>query len=346
MLTIYRRHRAECKFKGRRAKCFCPIWAQGVLHGEKIRQSLDLTNWEAANKRVWDWEIHGRRNSLSLLDACDRFIANGVASGLSADTIKKYKLLKREFEAFFGDIPPRAISLDDLSRFRESWTMSNVTARKKIERLRSFFRFCLDRDWVAKNPAAGLKLPKENHLPTLPFTKDEWEKILWAVDLYPERPVGRRDEVRAFVLLLRYTGLRIRDAVCLERNRIADGRIFLYTQKTGTPVLMPLALEVINAFGRLPAAGQYFFWSGAGNAKSAVGDWQRTLRKLFTLAGVVNGHAHRFRDTFAVGLLQHGVSLENVAVLLGNTARIAERHYAPWVKSRQDALEQAVRATW
>ena len=48
MLSLYR-DRAKCKIKSRRAKCSCPICVQGVLHDEKIRQSLDLTNWEAAN---------------------------------------------------------------------------------------------------------------------------------------------------------------------------------------------------------------------------------------------------------------------------------------------------------
>ena len=132
MLTLYRRHRAGCKYKSRRAKCFCAIWTQGVLRGEKIRQPLDLTNWEAANKRVRDWEIHGKANSLSLLDACDRYISQGEANGLSVDTLNRQRLLKRQFEEFFGDVQLRAITLDDVSHFRESWKMSNVSARKKL----------------------------------------------------------------------------------------------------------------------------------------------------------------------------------------------------------------------
>jgi integrase/recombinase XerD len=55
----------------------------------------------------------------------------------------------------------------------------------------------------------------------------------------------------------------------------------------------------------------------------------------------VNGHSHRFRDTYAVDLLQAGVSLENVSTLLGHRSiRITERHYSPWVKTRQDALDR------
>jgi hypothetical protein len=51
-------------------------------------------------------------------------------------------------------------------------------------------------------------------------------------------------------------------------------------------------------------------------------------------------HPHRFRDTFAVELLQNGVSLEDVSKLLGHSSvKITEKHYAPWVKGRQERLE-------
>jgi len=91
----------------------------------------------------------------------------------------------------------------------------------------------------------------------------------------------------------------------------------------------------------------YFFWSGASKRKAAVGDWQRSLRKLFTLAGVKSGHAHRFRDTFAIELLLQGVPLERVSVLLGHrSVKVTERHYSPWVRARQEQLEADVRRTW
>jgi hypothetical protein len=40
------------------------------------------------------------------------------------------------------------------------------------------------------------------------------------------------------------------------------------------------------------------------------------------------------------------VSLEDVATLLGNTIKIAEKHYAPWVKSRQISLEKSIEKAW
>ncbi len=46
--------------------------------------------------------------------------------------------------------------------------------------------------------------------------------------------------LKALTLLMRYTGLRIGDAVTLGTARVTDQRLFLYTQKTNVPVLCPL----------------------------------------------------------------------------------------------------------
>ncbi len=87
----------------------------------------------------------------------------------------------------------------------------------------------------------------------------------------------------------------------------------------------------------------YFFWTGKSTVRSCKGKWQRRLQ----LAGVVGGHAHRFRDTFAVELLLAGVPLARVSVLLGHSSvRITERHYAPWTRSRQEQIEADLKATW
>ena len=62
---------------------------------------------------------------------------------------------------------------------------------------------------------------------------------------------------------------------------------------------------------------------------------------------MTNGHAHRFRDTFAVELLVNGTSIENVQAFLGHASvRVTERHYAPWVRARQERAEADVKRSW
>jgi integrase len=48
-----------------------------------------------------------------------------------------------------------------------------------------------------------------------------------------------------------------------------------------------------------------------------------------------------------VSLLLKGVQLPHVSILLGHASvKITERHYAPWVKARQEQLEAEVRKMW
>jgi len=85
--------------------------------------------------------------------------------------------------------------------------------------------------------------------------------------------------VKGLVLLLRYSGLRIRDAVSLSRERIAEDKLLLRTMKTGTIVWLPLPPAVIEALSAIPSAGKYYFWTGEGKAKSCASSYQREARE-------------------------------------------------------------------
>jgi len=331
-------------------KCGCPIWVQGTLHGKWIKKSLDLRNWEAAQRLVRDWEGgNAGSEDASVRTACESFVKDCEARRLSTTSLDKYNLLTDELKEKFGKRPIRSLGLPELRQYRESWDMAPISARKKLERLRTFFKFCMESGWVRDNPAKLIKAPQTRPKPTLPFTDPEIEKIMWATEVYPNKGIYREQSgrrVRVFINLLRYSGLRIRDAATLSRDKLNGNKLLLYTQKTGQPVWLPLPKEVVDELENTNPQGKYFFWSGNGLAKSTVADWQRSLAKVFELAGI-KGHAHRFRDTFSVNLLQAGVPLETVSVLLAHSSiKVTERHYAPWVKSRQIKLEEAIEKAW
>jgi integrase/recombinase XerD len=351
MLSLYRRHLKSCPNTLRsHKKCGCPIWAQGTLHGKWMKKTLDLRNWEAAQKLVRDWEGGATQTAMTVEEACAAFIRDCEARKLSLASMGKYKHLTEELKREFKNRSVGSIEIQDLRAYRERWELSPVSARKKLERLRTFFKFCHESAWTRGNPAKALKPPVAKPLPTLPFSDEEIEKIFWAVDLFPNRGVhgaNTRARVKAFVNLLRYSGLRIRDATTLSKDKVQKGKLLLYTQKTGTPVWLPLPKSVVEELQQIDEGGRYYFWTGNGSEKSGVSVWQRTLSKLFENAGVVNGHAHRFRDTFSVNLLQAGVPLETVSILLGHSSvKITEKHYSPWVKSRQVKLEESIEKAW
>jgi integrase/recombinase XerD len=362
MLTIYRRHKRNCKHRseGRRYRhCQCPLWVDGLLGRKELRESLRCRDWQRANDLIREWEAKDQRvvqsEPQTIEAAFKEFLADIEARKLHSSTVGKYKLLQRQMEAFSQQCGLRFLNEFDLiavGRFRSQWKDGPRSSAKKLERLRAFFRFCQDRKWMQENPASRLKSPKVSLCPTMPYSREEMMKILAAIETYtdaiPSAGIDNARRMRALILLLRYSGMRIGDAVNLNSDRIVGNRLFLYTQKTGVPVNTMLPEFVIGALEVTPKVNEkYFFWSGAGKLDSAVRSWQTRLRKLFELAKIPGGHAHRFRDTFAVELLLASIPIERVSILLGHqSVRITEKHYSPWVRSRQEQLEADLESAW
>jgi len=367
MLTLYRRHKPTCPHfpEGRGFHhCKCAIWADGILGGREIRRSMRTRDWTKANRDVQKWEaaesVAEQGSPVSVMDAWESFLSDLEARSLSHETVRKYKLLKNRMTAFAMEKGLTMLvdfDVDTLSRFRLTWKDGPRTAGKTLERLRSFFRFAHDRDWTENNPATRLKLPRVPTRPTMPLERADMLKLLAACEASAQESKKRTARanvlrLQTLVLLMRYSGIRISDAVALTADRLDGNRLFLYTQKTGVPVYTVLPESVLRALETTPrVTAKNYFWSGESKLTSITGLWEKRIKKLFELAGVSkaqsNAVSHRFRDTYAVELLLAGVPIERVSVLLGHqSVRITEKHYNPWVRSRQEQLEADVARTW
>ena len=355
MLNLYRRHQPPCRFTTRRNhNCNCPIWVQGSLRGESIRRGLNLRSWSAATDLVRDWEAAGEIGVVkqvevpTIAEAVEKFFVDAKAQHLSHETIRKYEnLLNTRFLPWCAGQGYRYLKhlgVEEMRAFRATWTDSANYATKNLERLRSFFRFCQQDDWIAKNPARAVKAPKVHERPTLPFSKAEMQRILKACDRYR----GDRARMRAFVLVMRHAGLRIGDTIALDAQRLKGNKLLLRTAKTGTPVYVPLPPVTMKALAKLETNGSgRFFSTGKAKPQTARANWSRYLDSLFGVAKIEGGHSHRFRDTFAVELLLAGVPLDTVSILLGHSSvKITEKHYRPWVRSLQRKLEEEVKRAW
>jgi site-specific recombinase XerD len=247
-----------------------------------------------------------------------------------------------------------------LREFRASWKNGALTTQRKHHRLNGFFAFCIENEWLTRNPSKKMKGVHANLVPTDYFTPAEFKRIIDGTYAYGDWKGGRDFEhrglrLRALILLMRWSGLSILDAVTLERQRLQRHRLLLYRHKTKVPVFVPLPLNVSTLLHELPNSNaRYFFWSGNGDPHTAKKGWQRSLRRLFKTVNLKTEddqpkrcHPHMFRDTFAVELLLAGVPLDQVSLLLGHgSIKVTEKHYAPFVKARQQQLESSVRLAW
>jgi integrase len=229
MLTIYRRHLKNCAHRGDGRdyrRCRCPLWVDGFLRDQEVRRSLGMRDWEKAQTTIRAWEDEGvqtdekDREPTTIEQAGKDYLADAEARQLQERTVYKYRLLFRQLNAFAklqGVRFLKELDTPALRKFRTTWKDSNLAALKKLERLRSFFRFARENGWLPNNPSEKLSNPKVTMRPTLSFSQVEMVRILAAttatIEKSPSDAKNNARRLRALVLLLRYTGLRIGDAV-------------------------------------------------------------------------------------------------------------------------------------
>ena len=349
-MHIYRRHTKTCKHRHQRLSrvCDCRLWVKGILRGKPYEKSLKTRSITDAQTQLAYILKHGEEpqhlkeeKTITINDALDAFIKDCEARNLSRNTLRKYRTLEKNVAHFAKD---RGIdrcpdfTADLVRDFRNSRNLSAIASAKELQHVRTFFNFCISQDWITKNSAKQIRPPKVNDAPRLPFSEKEIQAIL---------AKAKDDRERAFILTLRHTGLRIGDASLLKTSHLSDGRIFLRTTKAGTPVSIVIPPTLTNLLKSLDQRGGYFFLRGESvHPHTASNSWRKRIKAICKELNIVPDHPHRFRHSLAAELLSHGVSVENVSAILGNTPAIVSRHYAQWIQSRQDALDAALQKTW
>jgi site-specific recombinase XerD len=376
MLSLYRRHRKKCGYRGKgreHIKCACPIWCDGYLNDKDYRKSLKTRDWQRALRLVDRLEHpHAGRSDLIPCEqaGCNQRVEAGRCdkhrralrqaieayfqenSDLAHGTLRNYRRCLKFLETWFAPANPdvHEIAREKLSQYRAFRKIAGSTWTKELEIIRSFFRFCVTNEWLNKSPAADVKMPK-NLKPTdkEPYSRNDIVKILAASDTIGQQPYERL-RARAMTLLLRYTALRIGDVAVLRKDRIRRGEIYLRTMKNGKVVKLPVRPELQAALDVLPnprgsrGESEYFFWSGNGTVRSMIRDATRTMAAVFKASGVARTHAHRFRHTLATEILERGGSIEDAAEVLGNSPNIIRKHYAKWTPSRQERISTLFQA--
>ena len=376
VITIFVRHGVEngkpCKYTGDEfsRRCNCPTHFRWTQNGTQYRRKAGTRSWEAAEeiKRQLQDQLAGRTPEArpedatrTLQNAIDVFLKDKRIQGVTASVLGKYtRELERLRDYCEGQsvFTVQAITRELLTGFCATWETaypSSYTRAKVRERLRSFLRYGFEAQWLDRIPA--LPKIKIEEPPTLPLSDGEYKRLLNAVyGQIADRT--QADRVHALFQLMRHSGLAIRDALTLERCEIQHDtkkglyRIVTARQKTGTHVSVPIPPDVAGeVLAVLNGNPRYVFWSGTGSEESITKNWAKYyIAPVFKAAGLAGkGHmmSHRLRDTFAVDLLQKGVPMEEVSKLLGHESiKTTERHYAKWVKGRQDRLDSLVMGTW
>lgn len=383
VITIFVRHSADCKYRGYEfaKRCQCRKHFRWTANGKQYRQKAGTRSWADAEevKRRLEDQLAGRiapsaePEARSLQDGIELFIKDKRVQGVTKGVISKYTLELERLRAFCerrGVYAAAGVSRELLTDFCATWEgfyPSSTTRSKVRERLRSFLRYCYEAKWLDRIPQTP-KI-KVDEPPTMPLTEAEYIRLLDALYVTTPRrwdgkkssqgltePMHRR--IRALIQIMRWSGLAIRDAVSLPKSDLSwdeDRQAYRVTtsrQKTGTHVSVLLPPDVSAELKPLTEAHPVYVLfpeSSIDFEDIAKTYTSRYIRPAFEAAGIpCTGHmvSHRLRDTFAVYLLNKGMGIEGVARALGDTVKTTEKHYAKWVKSRQDRLDDEIAGTW
>jgi integrase/recombinase XerD len=255
-----------------------------------------------------------------------RFLAVSAAR-LAPRTIDAYRRDLTAFVDWFGKALS-TVQREDVERYlaelRGSGLASTTIARRAAA-LRSFFRHQVLVGERPDNPATEVGLPKRTRRLPRTLSPGEAERLVEAAA--GTTPRALRD--RALVELLYGAGLRVSEAVGLERGAVdLDGRLVRATGKGDKERIVPIGREAVDALRRYLARGRPFldrrhrpelFLNAQGGALTRAGAFL-ILRRLAEKASLdpTRVHPHLLRHSFATHLLEGGADLRSVQEMLGH----------------------------
>ncbi len=385
-VSVYTRHTSSCVHAGhthfKRCACFkylCVMtdggsktlsaktrsWSVAEVKAAALRDSLDPMKRRLAE--LEDKKQAEDAEAVTVESALERWLASIRNKHDNDNTYSKYRTVAKYIGLWArlnGLVRLRDISADTLDVWKNSWTLNakrpedrigRTTAARRLEMVKRFTKYCLRMAWIVMDPAGDFDAITPDTGETLPLLSGRYEAVLAATYEYDARmrPDDRfGPELRAIIQLMRWSGLRIGDALKVKRTDFTGNRLTIRkSQKTKKPhaLIVPdhAISELFSLKTRPTIDPAYFFWSGKSLHKSLTSQWQRKLQRLNEYLSIVDYdgqpmrfHSHQLRDTFAMEHLLAGTTMQDMSRMLGHASiKVTEKYYAPWVPERQAALE-------
>lgn len=156
------------------------------------------------------------------------------------------------------------------------------------------------------------------------------------------RDVCSPDELLVFAIF-RYTGMRGSDVADLRWGQVhfLDGEINRFAIKNGKELHIPIGPEFMSvlrsSYQNQPPSETVILLENKPTTREQL---SRFMRLIYGKAKIVGGHGHRFRSTYACDALMKGLSVFEVAQLLGDESKTVERHYLRFVPAMRSRVKE------
>jgi integrase len=255
----------------------------------------------------------------SLAWLVERYRETSAWTTFSLATRRQRELILRHVLAGAGHVRATKITPAHIAAGRDSRSATPVTARHFLDTMRGLFGWAVEAQHIKTNPTLGVKYPK---LPKtggfIPWTDDD-------IAAYERHwPIGTRQ--RVWLDVLAYTGLRRGDVVQLGRQHVRDGVAYTKTEKTDTPVALPILPLLAQTLAAGPC-GDLTFIIGANGRPLTKESFGKEFRKACRAAGLKNRSAHGLRKAAATRAAISGATLAQLNAIFGWTGAKMALHY-------------------
>ena len=247
----------------------------------------------------------------------NRYCACLAIGGKSEKTIAQYRRTAERFAQVTNKIYTD-IGVYDVRLFlgeEKQRGVSNRTLENTRANLSAFYQWLLQEDHITKNPLMSVQPIKYPDKIRLPFSTVEIDSLRLACRTLKER---------AIIEVLLATGIRVSELTDLRVDDLDFGSLSVRVRngkgaKGRTVYMTDLARQHVRAYlMNRDVLDNYLFLNRTG-AQLAPGGVRHILKELGKRAGVDNVHPHRFRRTFATGLANRGMDIQEIRTLLGHS---------------------------
>ena len=259
------------------------------------------------------------------------------------------RIASNHFLPAFGNKELNSIATPDIKNYQLERKLEILTLSKNQDKreseinfrsvnyetviLHHFFNFCIEKNYIDKNPCTGIK--KLNELSRLKTLSDsDIQKLICS---------ATNKLTRDLITFLIYTGCRKGEALNLKWDDVDLQNNVIAIKGTKTkydryiPISKPLK-ELLSGINKIQGCLYVFNINGA-----KIGDFKKSFHTACRNAGLKDLRIHDLRHVFASKMVMNGTSLYITGELLGHRTTQMTKRYSHLVP---DTLKKAVDDVW
>ncbi len=270
---------------------------------------------------------------LGLKTARQQFLDFLKEKGRASATILAYGADLKQLISFCEKLKRNSvtnITNSDLNAFKEFLTKDNYTAKsisRKINSIKTFFKYLVAQKHLIDNPAVSLSHPKYEVKAPRILSKMEYRAL---------RDVCRQDaRIYAIVEIFLQTGVRIAELAGLQLEDVKDNIIIKpYESRLARkiPLNKPAKAAVENYLKTRPKSKSTHLFITKTGKSFLVRNIRSCLNRYFKLAGIENAKVNDLRHTFIAHQLRAGTPLTLVSKITGHKRLSTTEKYLSLVK--------------